>query len=146
MSELPDIVDQYLDMMRLAPERLVYVLVDLQGNVTRWGGDQELLRGRRILVGEPATDQFAGLTGIVPVGPSSVVISNFEIEPGVVVHLHAIPSPVGMRISWSSRSASRTWGVFRTICWSSPMSLRCSSMDCMEKDTRSMNSTCANSG
>ena len=95
MSELPDIVDQYLDMMRLAPERLVYVLVDLQGTVTRWGGDQALLRGRRLLVGEPATDQLVALTGIVPVGQSSVVISNFEIEPGVVVNLHAIPSPVG---------------------------------------------------
>ena len=95
MSELPDLVAQYLDMMRLSPERLVYVLLDLQGKVTSWGGDRELLRGRRILVGEPADDQLAGLTGIVPVGPSSVVISNFEIEPGVVVNLHAIPSPVG---------------------------------------------------
>jgi hypothetical protein len=95
MSELPDIVDQYLDMMRLSPERLVWVLVDLQGTVTRWGGDQALLRGRRILVGEPAAEQLVGLTGIVPVGQSSVVISNFEIEPGVVVNLHAIPSPVG---------------------------------------------------
>ena len=95
MSELPDLVAQYLDMMRLSPERLVYVLLDLQGNVTSWGGDRELLRGRSILVGEPADGQLAGLTGIVPVGRSSVVISNFEIEPGVVVHLHAIPSPVG---------------------------------------------------
>ena len=59
------------------------------------GGDLELLRGRRILVGEPAADQLVGLTGIVPVGQSSIVISNFEIEPGVVVNLHAIPSPVG---------------------------------------------------
>jgi hypothetical protein len=95
MSELPDIVDQYLDMMRLSPERLVYVLVDLHGNVTRWGGDLELLRGRRMVVGEPAADQLVGLTGIVPVGQNSVVISNFELEPGVVVNLHAIPSPVG---------------------------------------------------
>ncbi len=95
MSELPDLVAQYLDMMRLAPERLVYVLLDLKGTVTSWGGDRELLRGRRILVGEPADDQLVGLTGIVPVGRSSVVISNFEIEPGVVVNLHAIPSPVG---------------------------------------------------
>jgi hypothetical protein len=95
MSELPDIVDQYLDMMRLSPERLVWVLVDLQGNVTRWGGDRALLRGRRLLVGEPAAEQLVGLTGIVPVGKSSVVISHLEIEPGVVVNLHAIPSPVG---------------------------------------------------
>jgi hypothetical protein len=95
MSELPDIVDQYLDMMRLAPERLLYVLVDLQGKVTQWGGDKELLRGRVLLVGEPVADQLVGLTGIVPVGKTSMVITNFEIEPGVVVNLHAIPSPVG---------------------------------------------------
>ena len=95
MNELPDIVDQYLDMVRLSPKRLVYVLVDLQGNVTKWGGDRELLRGRRLLVGEPAADQLVGLTGIVPVGQSSVVFSHLEIEPGVIVDLHAIPSPVG---------------------------------------------------
>ena len=94
MNELPDIVDQYLDMMRLEPERLVWVLLDFQGRVTQWGGDVEML-AQRLLVGEPAAEQMAGLTGIVPVGQSSVVISNLEIEPGVVVHLHAIPSPVG---------------------------------------------------
>ena len=38
---------------------------------------------------------MVGLTGIVPVGPTSVVVSNLEIEPGVVVNLHAIPSPLG---------------------------------------------------
>ena len=31
----------------------------------------------------------------MPVGKSSIVISNFQIDPGVVVNLHAIPSPVG---------------------------------------------------
>ena len=94
MSELPEIVDQYLDMMRLTPARIVYVLLDRQGNVTQWGGDVEMLSGR-LLIGEPVAEQLVGLTGIVPVGQSSVVISNLEIEPGVVVNLHAIPSPVG---------------------------------------------------
>jgi len=94
MSELPDIVDQYLHMMRLERGRMVWVLLDYSGRVTQWGGDQDLL-SQRLFTGEPAAEQLAGLTGIVPVGSSSVVISNLEIEPGVVVHLHAIPSPVG---------------------------------------------------
>jgi hypothetical protein len=95
MSDRPDLVDQYLDMMRLAPERLAWVLLDRQGGVTRWGGDLELLGERRLLVGEPIAEQWVGLTGIVPVGQSSAVIPSLEIEPGVVVNLHAIPSPVG---------------------------------------------------
>ena len=95
MSERPEIVDQYLDMMRLAPERLVWVLLDRPGNVTRWGGDVELLGERTLLMGEPIVDQMMGLTGIVPIGQSSAMIPSLEIEPGVVVNLHAIPSPVG---------------------------------------------------
>jgi hypothetical protein len=95
MSERPDIVDQYLDMMRLAPQRLVWVLLDRQANVTRWGGDVEMLGDRTLLAGEPITEHWVGLTGIVPIGASSAMIPSLEIEPGVVVNLHAIPSPVG---------------------------------------------------
>lgn len=95
MSERPDIVAQYLDMMRLRPPRLAWVLLDLAGDVTRWGGDLELLGERRLAMGKPAAEQIVGLTGIVPVGKSSIVITHFEIDPGVVVNLHSIPSPVG---------------------------------------------------
>jgi hypothetical protein len=94
-TDIPEIVDQYLDMMRLAPERLVYVLLDRDDVVTRWGGDLDLLAGRRLLVGEPVADQLVGLVGILPIAQSSTVVPNLEIEPGVIVNLHAISSPVG---------------------------------------------------
>ena len=95
MTERPDIVVDYLDMMRLRPPRLAWILLDLKGKVTRLGGDLELLGGKKLLVGEPAAEQIVGLTGLVPVGKSSTVIPNFQIEQSVVVNLHAIPSPVG---------------------------------------------------
>ena len=95
MTERPDIVIDYLDMMRLRPPRLAWVLLDLKGRITRLGGDLELLGDKKLLVGELAAEQIVGLTGLVPVGKTSTVIPNFQIERSVVVNLHAIPSPVG---------------------------------------------------
>jgi hypothetical protein len=95
MRGLPDIVRQYLQMTRAAADRLVWILLDLEGRVTDWGGDIELLAPRRLTVGRLATEQLVGLTGIVPVGERSVVIPGIQLEPGLIVDLHAFPSPVG---------------------------------------------------
>jgi hypothetical protein len=95
MSPLPDIVRQYLEMTRVTAARIVYVLLDPQGRVTEWGGDVELLEPRHLTVGALAADQLVGLTGLVPVGRDSVVVPNLQLEPGLIVHLHAIPAPTG---------------------------------------------------
>jgi hypothetical protein len=93
MSVLPDLVTQYLDMTGVTAERVVYVFLDRQGRVTSWGGDVELLAPRHLVIGELAVEQLPGLTGIVPVGSDSLVIPNLQLEPGLIVHLHAIPAP-----------------------------------------------------
>jgi hypothetical protein len=93
MSVLPDLVTQYLDMTGDSAERLVYVFLDQQGKVTSWGGDVELLAPRHLVVGQLVAEQLAGLTGIVPVGSESLVIPNLQLEPGLIVHLHAFPAP-----------------------------------------------------
>jgi hypothetical protein len=95
MRVLPDLVTQYLQMTGIEPSRLVFVFLDRQGKVTAWGGDVELLAPRRLEVGTLAAEQLVGLTGLVPVGEKSVVIPNLQIEPGLVVDLHAFPAPAG---------------------------------------------------
>ena len=95
MSAIPDLVTQYLDRNDVAAARLVYVLLDPQGKVTAWGGDVELLAPRHLEVGKLAAEQLVGLTGLVPVGPKPTVIPNLQLEPGLIVDLHAFPAPAG---------------------------------------------------
>jgi hypothetical protein len=91
----PSVVRSYLEQAAVEPVRMIWIIADDEGSVTEWGGDVELISPSYLELGEHVQAQLLGLTGLLPLGNEPVVVPNFQIEPGILVHLHAFPIPSG---------------------------------------------------
>jgi hypothetical protein len=92
---VPRPIRLYLEAEGIATKRLAYLLVDWRGVVTDWGGDVAMLAPRNIEIGLPAAKQLIGLVGLLPASEKPVEIPHFQVEPGIVVHLHVLATPDG---------------------------------------------------
>lgn len=92
---LPRPIRMYLESEGIATKRLTYLLVDGRGIVKDWGGDVAILAPRHIEIGQPVSKQLVGLFGLLPAGERPTEIPHFQIEAGLIVHLHVFPTVDG---------------------------------------------------
>ncbi len=88
MFEMPAAVDAYFKQLSDEQRIPAYLQVDLQGNLTAWGGNIEAYGMTGLRAGEPVGDQVFFLEGLLPLDHELLVLSCMQTDSGRPADLH----------------------------------------------------------
>lgn len=95
MAELPDFVCAYLYGLTSGERSPAYLLVDLDGHLTSWGGAVAAYGLSNLQAGESVVEQVYFLEGLLPLNGQEMVLSCMQTDSGRPADLHLFSTDEG---------------------------------------------------